>query len=120
MAVRTPLVIVNGQVQQLQAGDTIPGGSAIVTLTTFTKDLGVGAKSGGFTLTGLSGLTIDKVVSIIQTAGAITSKGNARDESEMDSITVTGYVLDSSTIKCFWHATGIVVGTYEFAYFVSG
>lgn len=28
MALKQPLVLANGQIQQLQAGDTIPGGSA--------------------------------------------------------------------------------------------
>jgi hypothetical protein len=96
------------------------GGGGGLTLTDFTKDLGAAARSGTFDITGLSGLTADKNVVVTQTAKAISSKGNARDEGEMDSIQVTGYVVDASTIRCYWQAPSVVVGTYAFAYGVSG
>ena len=85
----------------------------------FTKDLGVSRRSGTFDITGLSGLTPNKVVSVVQTAAAIASKGNARDEPEMDLIRLTGYVLDANTIRVYWNASGVVVGNYSFAYTVS-
>lgn len=88
--------------------------------TAFTKDLGAARSSGTFDITGLSGLTADKVVAVVQTAGAIASKGNARDESEMDLIRLTGYVVDATTIRAYWNSPGVVVGTYEFAYQISG
>jgi hypothetical protein len=85
----------------------------------FTKDLGVGALSGTFDLTGLSGLSPGANVAVIQTAQPITSKGNARDEFEMDPIVATGYVVDASTIRVYWSAApSVVVGTYAFAYSV--
>jgi hypothetical protein len=92
------------------------GGSGF---TAFTKDLGAARLSGTFDITGLSGLTAAKVVSVVQTAAAITSKGDARDEFEMDPIALTGYVVDASTIRCYWSAPHVVVGTYAFAYLVS-
>jgi len=90
-----------------------------VAWTTVSVDLGSGRMSGTFDVTGLGGLTAGKPVNVMQTAGAIASKGNARDEFEMDPIIATGYVVDPSTIRVYWSAPMIVVGTYEFAYRVS-
>jgi hypothetical protein len=95
-----------------------PTASAAVTYLDFTKDLGTARRSGTFDITGLSGLTADKIVLVTQTAAAIASKGNARDEPEMDQIQVTGYVVDTTTIRCYWQAPSVVVGTYAFAYLV--
>lgn len=106
------------------------GGKTVVTIngggvggdpvfTAFTKDLGTAKRSGTFDITGLSGLTANKVVNIIQTNAEISSKGNARDESEMDHISVTGYVVDSTTIRAYYSAPSVVVGEYAFAYLVS-
>lgn len=81
----------------------------------FTKDLGI-ARSGTFDITGLSGLTPGKNVAVVQTAQPIASKGNARDEFEMDHIQATGYVVDATTIRVYWNASGVAVGTYAFAY----
>jgi hypothetical protein len=64
----------------------------------------------------LSGLTAGKNVLVVQTAQQVTSKGNARDEFEMDGINLTGYVVDANTIRVYWHAPSVVVGTYAFAY----
>lgn len=88
--------------------------------TDFTRDLGDARRSGTFDITGLSGLTTDKVVGIVQTAAAIASKGNARDEPEMDLIQLTGYVLNGTTIRAYWWAPAVVVGTYAFAYQIGG
>lgn len=96
------------------------GGGGGGAYTKFTKNLLDARSSGTFDITGLSGLTADKVVSIVQTADAIASKGNARDEPEMDMISLTGYVLNSTTIRAYWHAPSFVAGTYAFAYQVSG
>lgn len=99
---------------------TISGGAGGgTTFTAFTQDLGTARRDGTFDITGLSGLSADKVVQVVQTAAPITSKGDARDEPEMDQIQVTGYVVDASTIRCYWQAPSVVVGTYAFAYSVS-
>lgn len=58
-------------------------------------------------------------MNIVQTPAQIASKGNARDESELDHIRLTGYVVDATTIRVYWHAPSVVVGTYAFAYAVS-
>ena len=101
--------------------DTAGGGPAGgLTLIDFTKNLGTAHRSGTFDITGLSGLTAGKPVLIVQTAAEIASKGNARDEGEMDQIQATGYVVDATTIRAYWQAPSVVVGTYAFAYAVSG
>ena len=87
--------------------------------TNITVDLGKARRSGTFDITGLSGLTADKNVLIAQNALPITSKGNARDEFEMDRIGAMGYVLNASTIRVLWNAGSVVVGSYNFAYQVS-
>jgi hypothetical protein len=87
--------------------------------TKFTKDLGAGFSTGVFDITGLSGLIANKVVNVIQTADAISSKGGARDEPAMDRISATAFVVDSTTIRVYWYSTGIVSGIYAFAYIVS-
>ena len=102
----------------LRADGTFAAPTASVAFTAFTQDLGASDRSGTFDLTGLSGLTADKPVQVFQTAAAIASKGNARDEPEMDQIQVTGYVVDTTTIRCYWNAPSVVVGTYAFAYLV--
>lgn len=82
----------------------------------FTKDLGAGKSSGTFDVTGLSGLNTSASIMVLQTSAAIASKGNARDEPECDPISVSGYALNSTTIRCYWNAPSIVVGIYAFAY----
>lgn len=82
----------------------------------FTVNLGVAKRSGTFDITGLAGLTPGNTAIIVQTAQAIASKGNARDEPQFDPIIACGYVVDAATIRCHWRATGVVVGTYAFLY----
>ena len=82
----------------------------------FTKDLGVSRRSGTFDLTGLSGLTVGKNATVVQTGQPIATKGNSTDEFEMDAIQLTGFVLNSTTLRIFWQAPSTVVGTYAFAY----
>jgi hypothetical protein len=121
----TPTLLTYGAVadgQFLQrVGATVVGGvpAGAGGFTHFTKDLGVARRSGTFDITGLAGLTADKVVDIVQTAAQIATKGNARDEAEMDHIDVTGYVVDATTVRAYWQAPSVVVGTYAFAYAVS-
>lgn len=114
----TNIKTINGSTV-LGSGDLVVAGAAPA-FTAFTKDLGVARSSGTFDITGLSGLTAEKLVSIVQSAAPIISKGNARDEAEFDLISVTGYVADATTIRGYWRAPGVVVGNYNFAYQVSG
>lgn len=119
MATKIALVVgSDGRPQQLQAGDTLAGAGGSVSFTAVTKDLGAANRSGTFDITGLSGLTADKPVMVMQTAAAIASKGNARDEPEMDQIQATGYVVNATTVRVYWNAPSVVVGDYAFAYLI--
>lgn len=91
-----------------------------LTLTPLVQDLGAGRTSGTFDISGLSGLTADDPVLVVQTAAPIASKGDARDEMEFDAIQASGYVVDATTIRVYWNASGVVVGDYAFGYTVSG
>lgn len=140
-----PLILASGKTKQLGVTDTVAtnnlgtgtansstylrgdqtwatpsGGGGSATLTDFTANLGVARRSGTFDIMGLSGLTADKNVLVMQSAQPIASKGNARDESEMDHIRVTGYVLNTTTVRCYWDAPSVVVGSYNFAFLVGG
>lgn len=98
---------------------TISGGVALPpTFSEFTVDLGASRCSGTFDITGLSGLVTDKPVQVWQTAAKITTKGDARDEGEMDTIQATGYVVSATVIRVYWWSPSTVVGTYAFGYLV--
>ena len=76
-------------------------------------------RSGSFTITApVAALPVGNRVRVQLTSGAIPSRGNARDEGEMDSITASGYVVDATTIRVYWNASGWVVGDYEFSFHV--
>jgi len=94
-----------------------PAGPTLVRVS-FTRNLGAGDRSGTFDLTGLSGLDPNRPVMVVQTAEPITSKGNARDEPELDPIIATGFVVDATTIRVYWWAPSVVVGDYNFAYII--
>jgi hypothetical protein len=96
-----------------------PTPSAAVTYTATTQDLGVGRKSGTFDITGLAGLTAGKYVAISQSAAAVASKGNATDEPEMDMISLTGFVLNATTIRAYWNCPSFTVGVCALSYLVS-
>ncbi len=93
------------------------GGSSV--WTEVEKDLGASPRlSGSFTITG-AGLTTGKPVQIFQAAAAYTGKGTLTDESEMDQVLVTGFVLNTTTIQCYWVSPTYVVGNFKFNYLVS-
>jgi len=108
-----------GTTNFLRADGSWTSPTASVAFTEFTQDLGASNSSGTFDLTGLAGLSAGKVVNVMQTASAISSKGNARDEPELDQIQATGYVVDATTIRIYWYCVSVVVGTYAFAYLIS-
>lgn len=87
-------------------------------ITTIEKDLGSKAKSGKFQITGLNNLIPNKQVVITQAAGPYTGKGTLPDESQKDSVFVNGYVLNSTTIQCYWNCCTWVHGNFKFNYFI--
>ena len=95
-------------------------GTTQIILTDFTEDLGVSNRQGEFDITGLSGLVAGDNVLVIQTKQAISSKGDATDEPDMDLIRATGIVIDATTVRVTWWAPSVVVGIYAFAYVLGG
>jgi len=88
-------------------------------LTTVEKDLGsVPRTSGKFTITGLSGLTTNKPVTITQAVGPYTGKGTRADEAEMDGLSVSAVVTSATEITAYWNSARRVKGNFKFNYFV--
>jgi hypothetical protein len=95
------------------------GGGGATTLTTVEKNLGSNPRrSGRFTITGLSGLTIGKPVSISQAVAPYTNKGTRADEAEMDGLIVNAVVTAVDTITAYWNSATRVRGNFKFNYFV--
>ena len=89
------------------------------TLTTIEVNLGPSArKSGFFTITGLSGLTVGKQVIVTQALAPYTGKGARADEGEMDALTLKAFVADANTIKVAWESSTRVRGNFKFNYFI--
>lgn len=76
-------------------------------------------RSGHVQITGLSGLTAGKAVLVRQAGGPYTDKGTRTDEAEMDSLDLTGKVLDATTIDIYWTSRYRVRGNYKVDYLVS-
>lgn len=85
--------------------------------TTVEVDLGFPAKfSGTFDIT-TSNLNTARTVVIQQASGPYTGKGTLPDEAEMDQVNVTGYILNDTTIRCYWNGgTSAIVGKIKFIY----
>jgi hypothetical protein len=98
------------------------GGGGGLTLSTAEVSLGAAPyarRSGSFQITGLSGLTTGKAVSIQQANGPYTGKGTREDEAEMDQVTVTAKVASATVIQAYWASTYRVRGNVKFDYAVS-
>ena len=101
----------------LAPGGTGSGGNPV--LVTVEVLLTVKAKrSGRFTVSGLSGLTVGKPVFMRQAVGPYTGKGTKADEAEMDDVVCTASVTSATTITVYWTATGPVKGNRKFNYFI--
>ena len=112
-------VVQGGLDTQATAQDIANLGGGGTTLTTVEKDLGSSPRRAGkFTITGLSGLTISKPVSIMQAVGPYTGKGTRADEAEMDGLTVSASVTSATEITAYWNAATRVKGNFKFNYFV--
>lgn len=93
--------------------DTIMGAPS---LNMAEVNLGSVAHRGGhFDIAGTN-LTVGRTVIISQAAGPYTGKGTLPDEAEMDQALTTGYILDSSTIRCYWSSDGLMKGNVKFNY----
>lgn len=118
----TNYTLTTGNTVTVQSNGTdyeIVGTAGETVLTTVEKSLGnVPRTSGKFTITGLSGLTTNKPVSITQAVGPYTGKGTLADEAEMDGVTVSASVTSATTITAYWNSARRVKGNFKFNYFV--
>lgn len=97
------------------------GGGGALTLSTAEVSLGAAPRArraGSFQITGLSGLTTGKPVSIQQASGPYTGKGVRTDEAEMDQVLVTAKVLSTTVIQAYWKSEQRVRGNFKFDYVV--
>jgi len=120
MAVRNPLVLVNGVLAELPSGDTVNGAGASsgLALTTVEADLGSTPRwSGKFTITG-AGMTIGKPVYIQQAIGPYTGKGTLADEAEMDQLNLSAGVVSAVAIDVYWTSNTKAAGNFKFNYFI--
>jgi len=105
----------------IQIESTAGSGSGTFVLAETEQDLGTPARKGGtFDITGLSSLTTDRQVVVIQKAAPFTDKGILKDHGELDHVLVTAYVLNATTVRCHWFSATFVQGNFKFGYVVSG
>ena len=114
MAIRRPLVLVDGAEKELPIGDTLPGVGGLV-LTEVTLDFGanpISAKS--FSVANASAVTSSK---ILMQPSASPVSGRQADELEMDGFNCAAYCAVDGTITALITANpGPVIGQYKFLY----
>lgn len=119
MTQRKAIVLINGQLQELPAGDTLTGatggGGGSAAVTEVTLDFGsvpVGTKSFTFADAGVT--TASRIV---MTPSANPAPGRSFDELEMDSFMCAAVCLVDGTVSVAVTAhPGPVTGQYNFNY----
>jgi hypothetical protein len=98
--------------------DSAVAAYSAITTTIFQTTINFGSQpifNGNFTITS-SGLTVGAPVMVMQ---ASTRPGSVLyDSIEMDQITVSGVVINSTTIKCNWGCKTAVSSSYTFNYWI--
>lgn len=75
-------------------------------------------RGGSFNIIG-TGFVAGKPIMISQSSGPYTGKGTYLDEIEMDQITVSGSVINTTTIQCNWGSNGrYIKGFVGFNYWI--
>lgn len=83
----------------------------------FQVNLGsIAQRSGTFDVVSPTELIFTQTIRLWQSVNPATGKGTLSDESEMDQISIVGAVLNFSTFRCHWVATGPVIGNFKFYY----
>ncbi len=115
MTVQTPLVIVNGQVQRLQSGDSISG--AVATVTQVEVNLGAAPRLNGQFVIADAGIGPTSRVVVQQAGGPYTGKGTLADEAEMDGVTCAA-TPGTGQATVHWSSPRPVMGNFKFNYVV--
>lgn len=86
MALKQPLVLTNGQIEQLQPGDTIPGGAATINIKQTEIDFGsVPVSEGTFTIIDTDVLVTSQIIGSLAYEAPT---GKDLDELEMDKLVI--------------------------------
>lgn len=118
MAVKLPIVFgPNGQLQQLQAGDTLPAAPAVVLFSQVEVDFGATpVRSASFALADATVLATSKI-SAWQAGDAAT--GRQADENEMDQLRLVSRATGIGTWSLYAAgAEGPVSGKFKINYLV--
>lgn len=117
MTLRQPLVLNAGQIQQLQSGDTIPGGAAVVSMTTVEVTFTVPTSEGEFTVVDAAVSATSKI--IVQQSG-IAATGKTADENAMDVVDAVAIPASGSfTLRVAARDPGKpLLGAFKFNYLV--
>lgn len=59
-------------------------------------------------------MTSGAYYTVAMSAAQISSRGNARDEAEMDTIVCTAYADSTTSLVVYWNCPNPVTGTYAF------
>lgn len=90
-------------------------------VSTVIKSVGVSGRRGTFDVSVPRWMSVGSPVTVRHVAAPVPSKGNARDEIEMDPIIATGYVVSVGTLRVHWAsaARSIIVGDVAFGFTAS-
>lgn len=115
MTLRNPAVMVNGVLQGLQVGDTIPGGAAVVTMTTVEVTFATVTEEAEFSVTDAA-ITAASKIMVLPSGIAATSRD--ADEAAMEAFYAVAIPRAGAFTLLVRALRGPVIGAYKFNYLV--
>lgn len=76
----------------------------------------IAQQSGSFSITGLTGLLAFSFVRIWMSTVPGSGQGTLADFTEFEQIQISAEIVNDTSMKCYWIATGPVIGNYKFIY----
>lgn len=120
MAVKRPLALYGGDIEELRATDTLPssGGGGSLTITSAQLDVGTRPiLSATVSISDASVVTTSSVFVSIDGSGA--SGANATADLEWSPVTISGSCQTNGTILFVISGTmGMIVGKFNIKYFI--
>lgn len=114
MATRRPLVLIGGAVQELPAGDSVPGVGGAATIYEIEIDFGsTPVKSKKFTITD-AGVSTGMKIMVDQSGNAAT--GRAADENEFTVLSARAFAKTGSFDLYVDCLNGLASGKFKFNY----